>query len=56
MAIKDKPKPLMPHAPAPRLAGGTTPWRCRSRQIAEFCGLHILEVQAMADESGEQQI
>jgi hypothetical protein len=40
--------PLMPHATAAWLienTGLTFP------QIAEFCGLHMLEVQAIADET-----
>jgi hypothetical protein len=47
MAIKDQPKPLMPHATATWLVDNTA---LSFEQIAEFCGLHILEVQAMADD------
>ncbi|MFM7404219.1 MAG: DUF1013 domain-containing protein [Erythrobacter sp.] len=47
MAIKDQPKPLMPHATATWLVDNTA---LSFDQIAEFCGLHILEVQAMADD------
>lgn len=47
MAIKDQPKPLMPHATATWLVDHTG---LSFEQIAEFCGLHILEVQAMADD------
>jgi hypothetical protein len=47
MAIKDQPKPLMPHATATWLVDNTA---LSFVQIAEFCGLHILEVQAMADD------
>ncbi|MEL7189202.1 MAG: DUF1013 domain-containing protein [Pseudomonadota bacterium] len=47
MAAKDQPKPLMPHATATWLVDHTG---LSFDQIAEFCGLHILEVQAMADD------
>jgi len=47
MALKDQPKPLMPHATATWLVDHTG---LSFEQIAEFCGLHILEVQAMADD------
>ena len=47
MATKDQPKPLMPHATATWLVDNTA---LAFEQIAEFCGLHILEVQAMADD------
>jgi hypothetical protein len=40
-------KPLMPHATASWLVDNTA---LSFEQIAEFCGLHILEVQAMADD------
>ncbi|MEO0698349.1 MAG: DUF1013 domain-containing protein [Pseudomonadota bacterium] len=46
-ANKDQPKPLMPHATATWLVDHTG---LGFEQIAEFCGLHILEVQAMADD------
>ncbi|EGD60234.1 hypothetical protein Y88_2108 [Novosphingobium nitrogenifigens DSM 19370] len=39
--------PLMPHATASWLVDNTA---LTFEQIAEFCGLHILEVQAMADD------
>ena len=39
--------PLMPHATAAWLIDNTA---LSFEQIAEFCGLHILEVQAMADD------
>ena len=42
-----QPTPLMPHATASWLVDGTS---LSFEQIAEFCGLHILEVQAMADD------
>ncbi len=47
MAQKDQPKPLMPHATATWLVDHTG---LSFEQIAEFCGIHILEVQAMADD------
>ena len=42
-----QPAPLMPHATASWLVDTTS---LSFEQIAEFCGLHILEVQAMADD------
>ena len=45
--MADQPKPLMPHATATWLVDNTG---LSFDQIAEFCGLHILEVQAMADD------
>jgi uncharacterized protein len=42
-----QPAPLMPHATASWLVDNTA---LGFDQIAEFCGLHILEVQAMADD------
>ena len=42
-----KPTPLMPHATASWLVDNTA---LSFEQIADFCGLHILEVQAMADD------
>jgi hypothetical protein len=39
--------PLMPHATASWLVDNTG---LSFEQIAEFCGLHILEIQAMADD------
>ncbi len=45
--MADQPKPLMPHATATWLVDQTG---LSFEQIAEFCGLHILEVQAMADD------
>lgn len=42
-----QPTPLMPHATASWLVDNTS---LSFDQIAEFCGLHILEVQAMADD------
>lgn len=43
----EKPTPLMPHATAAWLVDNTG---LAFSQIAEFCGIHILEVQAMADD------
>ena len=43
----EQPTPLMPHATASWLVDNTA---LSFEQIAEFCGLHILEVQAMADD------
>lgn len=45
--MADQPKPLMPHATATWLIDNSG---LSFEQIAEFCGLHILEVQAMADD------
>jgi len=42
-----QPAPLMPHATASWLVDNTA---LGFEQIAEFCALHILEVQAMADD------
>ena len=42
-----QPTPLMPHATASWLVDNTA---LSFQQIAAFCGLHILEVQAMADD------
>ncbi|MEL7446017.1 MAG: DUF1013 domain-containing protein [Pseudomonadota bacterium] len=46
-ANQAQPTPLMPHATATWLVDHTG---LSFEQIAEFCGLHILEVQAMADD------
>jgi Uncharacterized protein conserved in bacteria len=47
-AVSNQPTyPLMPHATASWLVDNTA---LTFEQIAEFCGLHILEVQAMADD------
>jgi hypothetical protein len=42
--------PLMPHATAAWLVDNTA---LTFPQIAEFCGLHVLEVQAIADETAQ---
>jgi len=47
MGQKDQPTPLMPHATATWLVDQTG---LSFEQIAQFCGIHILEVQAMADD------
>jgi len=44
--------PLMPHATASWLVDNTA---LTFEQIADFCGLHILEVQAMADDLAGQK-
>ena len=41
-------QPLMPHATAAWLVDNSS---LTFQQIAEFCGLHILEVQAIADDT-----
>ena len=43
----NQPTPLMPHATASWLVDTTA---LSFEQITEFCGLHMLEVQAMADD------
>ena len=45
--MADQPAPLMPHATATWLVDNTG---LSFQQIADFCGIHILEVQAMADD------
>ena len=45
--MADQTTPLMPHATATWLVDNTG---LSFHQIAEFCGIHILEVQAMADD------
>ena len=45
--MANQPTPLMPHATASWLVDNTA---LSFEQTAEFCGLHILEVQAMADD------
>jgi hypothetical protein len=44
----DNPTPLMPHATASWLVDNTG---LTFAQIADFCGIHVLEVQAIADET-----
>ena len=45
--------PLMPHATASWLVENTS---LTFEQIAEFCGLHILEVQAIADDTAATKL
>lgn len=45
--MADQPTPLMPHATATWLVDNTG---LSFSQIADFCGIHVLEVQAMADD------
>ena len=46
-------QPLMPHATAAWLVDNTA---LSFEQIAEFCGLHILEVQAIADDTAATKL
>lgn len=46
-------QPLMPHATASWLVDNTS---LSFEQIAEFCGLHILEVQAIADDTAATKL
>ena len=46
--MADQPKPLMPHATAAWLVDNTG---LTFAQIADYCGIHILEVQAIADDT-----
>ena len=46
-------QPLMPHATASWLVDNTS---LSFEQIAEFCGLHILEVQAIADDTASAKL
>lgn len=46
-------QPLMPHATASWLVDNTA---LSFDQIAEFCGLHILEVQAIADDTAATKL
>jgi hypothetical protein len=45
--------PLMPHATAAWLVDNTS---LTFEQIAEFCGLHILEIQAIADDTAATKL
>ena len=47
------PQPLMPHATASWLVDNTG---LSFEQIAEFCGLHILEIQAIADDTAATKL
>ncbi|WP_448660259.1 DUF1013 domain-containing protein [Sphingomonas sp. CJ99] len=46
-------QPLMPHATAAWLVDNTA---LSFQQIADFCGLHILEVQAIADDTAATKL
>src|SRR4029079_8828206 len=46
-------QPLMPHATASWLVENTS---LTLHQIAEICGLHILEVQAIADDTAATKL
>ena len=46
-------QPLMPHATASWLVDSTS---LTFEQIADFCGLHILEVQAIADDTAATKL
>ncbi len=46
-------QPLMPHATASWMVDNTS---LSFEQIAEFCGLHILEVQAIADDTASTKL
>ena len=46
-------QPLMPHATAAWLVDNTS---LTFTQIADFCGLHILEVQAIADDTAATKL
>ena len=46
-------QPLMPHATASWLVDNTS---LSFEQIAEFCGLHILEIQAIADDTATTKL
>ncbi len=46
-------QPLMPHATASWMVDNTA---LSFEQIAEFCGLHILEVQAIADDTAATKL
>jgi len=46
-------QPLMPHATASWLVDNTS---LSFQQIADFCGLHVLEVQAIADDTATSKL
>ena len=46
-------QPLMPHATAAWLVDNTS---LSFEQIADFCGLHVLEVQAIADDTAATKL
>lgn len=51
--MADQPQPLMPHATATWLVDNTA---LSFQQIADFCGIHVLEVQAIADETAATKL
>jgi len=51
--VAQPPQPLMPHATAAWLVENSS---LTFEQIAEFCGLHILEVQAIADDTAATKL
>ena len=53
MAQAPQATPLMPHATAAWLVDNSS---LTFEQIAEFCGLHILEVQAIADDTAATKL
>lgn len=53
MAIAAQPQPLMPHATATWLVDNTG---LTFQQIADFCQIHVLEVQAIADETAATKL
>ena len=53
MAQAPQPTPLMPHATAAWLVDNSS---LTFEQIADFCGLHILEVQAIADDTAATKL
>src|SRR5213076_2088557 len=46
-------QPLMPHATAAWMVDNSS---LTFEQIAEFCGLHILEIQAIADDTAATKL
>src|SRR5207237_8654517 len=52
-AVAQQAQPLMPHATAAWLVDNSS---LTFEQIAEFCGLHILEVQAIADDTAATKL
>jgi len=51
--VAQQAQPLMPHATASWLVENTS---LTFEQIAQFCGLHILEVQAIADDTAATKL
>ncbi|MFN7174503.1 MAG: cell cycle transcriptional regulator TrcR [Thermaurantiacus tibetensis] len=52
-AEPNRTQPLMPHATATWLVENTA---LTFQQIADFCGIHVLEVQAIADETAATKL